>query len=314
MTRSPIVDAHVHVLPPGPGLDVPKRDPYEIWEYGDLEGVEVLEAAGTIEQVVDAMREAHCDHFVVVNMFVADNELAKMATRSAAGPRPSLARDQGALEERLREFNRWAMDLAAGRDDMTVFVAADPHVLGGTKGADHLRWALDRGARGIKIHPVAQAFLPDDPGMDEMYRACAESGAAVIAHTGAAKGSIQWAEPNAYADTLRRHPELRVVLAHLGGARWPQATELAAAFPNVSFDLCEIVAWAGAPAAPTRDQLAKMILEIGPERVMFGTDYPWYDVQATIDQVMDLPYLSTDEKDGILGANAIRILGLPVPV
>jgi hypothetical protein len=314
MTRSPIVDAHVHVLPPRPGLGAPKRDPYDIWEYGNLEGVDVLEAAGTIEQVVDAMQQAHCDHFVVVNMFVPENELAKMAIETAAFPRPSLADSRDVLQERLREFNRWALDLAAGRDDMTPFVAADPHVLGGPKGADHLRWAVDLGARGIKIHPIAQAFLPDDPAMYDTYRACAESGAAVIAHAGAAKGSTQWAEPNAYAAVLRDHPDLRVVLAHLGGARWRQAADLAAAFPNVSFDLCEIVAWVGAPGAPTRDELAMMIREIGADRVLFGTDYPWYDVEATIHQVMDLPYLSAEEKDGILGANAIRILGLAVRV
>jgi uncharacterized protein len=321
MTRSPIVDAHVHVLPPRPGPSAPKRDPYDIWEYGDLEGVNVLEAAGTIEQVVDAMQQAHCDHFVVVNMFVPDNELAKMATETAASSRLFLAdrrdaleENRDALEEKLTEFNRWALDLAAGRSDLTPFVAADPHVLGGRKGADHLRWAVGRGARGIKIHPIAQAFLPDDPAMYDTYRACAESDAAVIAHAGAAKGSTQWAEPNAYAAVLRDHPDLQVVLAHLGGARWRQAIDLAAAFPNVSFDLCEIVAWVGAPGAPTRDELATMIREIGADRVLFGTDYPWYDVEATIDQVMDLPHLSVEEKEGILGANAIRILGLAVRV
>jgi len=104
------------------------------------------------------------------------------------------------------------------------------------------------------------------------------------------------------------------VLAHLGGGRWRQAADVAAAFPNVSFDLCEIVAWAGAPGAPTRDELGSMISEIGPERVLFGTDFPWYDVGATIDQVMELPHLATEQKEGILGANAIRILGLPVSV
>jgi predicted TIM-barrel fold metal-dependent hydrolase len=55
-----------------------------------------------------------------------------------------------------------------------------------------------------------------------------------------------------------------------------------------------------------------MIRLIGPDRVLFGTDFPWYDVESTIDQVMDLPHLSRDEKEAILGANAIRTLGLEV--
>jgi predicted TIM-barrel fold metal-dependent hydrolase len=55
-----------------------------------------------------------------------------------------------------------------------------------------------------------------------------------------------------------------------------------------------------------------MIRRIGSHRVLFGSDFPWYDVESTIDQVMDLPHLNRDEKEAILGANAIRTLGLDV--
>jgi uncharacterized protein len=294
-----IVDSHVHVLPPDPDGGDAIRDPYEIWEYGDKEGVEVLDTAGTLDEVTAAMTTADCDHFVAVNLFVAEHEVARVPSGAGAD----------ALRQRLKDFNAWIVDLAAHRSDMTAFVAADPGVLGGVAGADHLAWAADRGARGIKVHPIAQRFLPSDPGMDAIFAACEEMALGVIAHAGAAR-AIQWAEPVAYAAVLDRHPHLNLVLAHLGGALWRQAAPLAAAFPGISFDLCEIIAWVDAPGAPTRRQLAEAILEVGPERILFGTDFPWYDVSRTVDQVMDLPLLSEEQKEGILGRNAVRILGL----
>lgn len=293
------VDSHVHVLPPEPGGGDPIRDPYEIWEYGYQAGVEVLDTAGTIDEVTAAMATAHCDHFVAVNLFVAEHEAARVPPAAGAD----------GLRQRLKDLNAWILDLAAQRSDMTAFVAADPGVLGGAAGADHLAWAADRGARGIKVHPIAQRFLPSDPGMDAVFAACEEMGLGVVAHAGAAKG-IQWAEPDAYAAVLDRHPRLNLVLAHFGGALWRQAAPLAAAYPGISFDLCEIIAWLDGPEAPTRRQLAEAILEVGPERVLFGTDFPWYDVSRTVDQVMDLPLLSGEHKEGILGRNAVRILGL----
>jgi len=54
-----------------------------------------------------------------------------------------------------------------------------------------------------------------------------------------------------------------------------------------------------------------MILDIGAERVMLGTDFPWYDLDRTADQVLDLPLLAEEQKAGILGANAARLLRIP---
>lgn len=72
-----IVDSHVHVLPPDPHGGDAIRDPYEIWEYGAKEGMAVLDTAGTIDEVTAAMTSADCDHFVVVNMFLAEHEASK---------------------------------------------------------------------------------------------------------------------------------------------------------------------------------------------------------------------------------------------
>jgi predicted TIM-barrel fold metal-dependent hydrolase len=111
---------------------------------------------------------------------------------------------------------------------------------------------------------------------------------------------------------LTEFPGLSVVLAHLGGGKWQDTLAVAQAFPNVAFDLCEIIEWAGAPKAPTPAELATLIRAIGPERVVLGSDYPWYEPAHTADLVLSLPVLSQAEKNAILGENAARILRLPV--
>lgn len=312
MAHPPIVDTHVHVLPEGePGVEA-ERDPYEIWEYGTKDDVEICELAGTIGQVSDAMRAAGADHFVVVNMFVPSTELTKLTGEEGAVP--TLETHQGVLRDRLVAFNTWALDLAAGRSDMTAFVAVDPTVMGGKDGAEHLRWAGERGALGFKIHPVTQRFRVDDPRMDDIYETCVELEMGVVAHAGASRSGPEWAEPQAFASVLDAHPGLKLILAHLGGGRWRQTVALAEAYPQLRFDLCEIIAWAGAPGAPSNDELGRMIKSIGADRVMFGTDFPWYQVDRTVDQVMQLPHLSDEERRLILGVNAVEFLGLPVQI
>ena len=44
---------------------------------------------------------------------------------------------------------------------------------------------------------------------------------------------------------LAAFPDLKVIIAHMGGGTWGQARELAEAFPNAYFDCCEIIEWVG---------------------------------------------------------------------
>jgi predicted TIM-barrel fold metal-dependent hydrolase len=189
----------------------------------------------------------------------------------------------------------------------------DPTVLGGDPGAAHLREMVERhGARGVKIHPVVQRFLPDDPRMQPIYQVCVDLAIPILSHSGSDREGAGFAEPTAFAAVLRRFPDLNLVLAHLGGGAWRQTAAFANAFPGVSFDLCEIIAWTGARNAPSTNELAKLILDVGSRRVMLGTDFPWYDLGDTANRVMDLPLLSHEQKTEMLGANAARILRLPV--
>jgi predicted TIM-barrel fold metal-dependent hydrolase len=293
------IDSHLHLYQTK-AAGRREKETYEIWEYGSKPDVTFAAFDGDIEDTEAAMAAAGYSHAVIANLFaiaLLDDNLRAAGT--------------GVQAARLIDFNRWACELAASRPRLSVFVASDPTVLGGESGAAHLREMVEQhGARGIKIHPVVQQFLPNDPRMHAIYRTCVDLGIPVLTHSGSARGAVQFAEPRAFAEVVKMFPTLNLVLAHLGGGAWRQTTAFAQAFPQVSFDLCEIIAWTGAPSAPTSHELARMILDVGPDRVMLGTDFPWYDLADTANRVLDLPLLNDQQKLGILGANAARILRL----
>jgi hypothetical protein len=286
-----VVDVHVHLFERD---DDPMRDDYEIWEYGALDEVEVGTRRGTVDDLIEMVEmagERPLAHCVVIGMFAPEAETAEES-------------------QRLRDYNDWVLSTASTSAHMTPLIAADPTVMGGAAGADLVRHGADGGARGIKIHPVVQGFVPDDPRMSPTYAACEELGLTVLSHSGLTKGPLQRSDPFAFSAVMDQHPGLHLLLAHLGGASWHQVAKFAAAYPTVSFDLCEIIAWTGAPGAPTADELGRLIADIGPERVLFGTDFPWYELDRTIDQLMSLPHLSDEQRLGILGENAVQRMGL----
>jgi uncharacterized protein len=308
------VDVHMHLYPTAASGDWWKTG-YEIWEYGDKDGVTFSRWSGTVGDALQAMEEAGFSHGIAVNLLSVDlfreEALALLPQRLQGEDRAKAeAEIEATMAERFRAANRWLVDALAPVRQLTPYVGVDPWALSPRENVEHLRDMAGRGARGVKLHPVAQRFEPGDPRMRPVYDACEELGLVVLSHSGSARHGEPYAEPRAFAEVLREHPRLRVVLAHLGGGSWRQTVGLAAAFPQVTFDLCEIVEWTGAPNAPTDRELAQMIREIGPERVMLGTDFPWYDLGRTVELVMGLPLLSTGDKEQILGANAVGRLAL----
>jgi len=193
----------------------------------------------------------------------------------------ALADFDATIGERYVAFNRWLMDALAGVPAVTGFVAMDPWALSPQDNVAHLREMAERGARGVKLHPVLQKFEPNETTLQPVYQACTELGLAVLSHTGPARDGVRFAEVPAFAPMLSAFPGLMVVLAHLGGGKWQDTLAVAGAFPRVAFDLCEIIEWAGAPGAPTAAELATLIRDIGPDRVVLGSDYPWYEPART---------------------------------
>ena len=271
---------------------------------------------GTLDELLVQMEATGISKAVIVNLFSAkvNRQLAIDALPSGlteAETRQRLRDIDVRIIDELIAFNRWNCDIAQKHPGLAPFIAADVNAFESSVCAQHVRDMVeDHGAAGVKLHGAFQGFDMSDERLWPVYETCQELAIPIIAHSGPDHAHKGFAEPRAFANMLKAFPHLRMVVAHLGGAAWKQTLEIAQTFPNAYFDCCEIIEWTNSTHGPTDEQLAQMIIDIGPERVMMGSDFPWYDLDHSIDRVFSLPLLSQEQKERIIGANAVDILGL----
>ena len=60
----------------------------------------------------------------------------------------------------------------------------------------------------------------------------------------------------------------------------------------------------------TPEALRHLVAEVGANRIVMGTDYPYPWVEAPVDHVLATPGLGDAEREAILGKTAMRLLGL----
>ena len=121
-------------------------------------------------------------------------------------------------------------------------------------------------------------------------------------------GPMMDKQVEAFNRVIETFPELRIVMAHMGGGSWRRILEFSKDHPHAYYDISEIIEWTGASRAPTDLDLAKLILKVGIEKVMMGSDFPWYSILRTVKRIHELPLLNNEQKDLILGGNALELL------
>jgi uncharacterized protein len=172
-----------------------------------------------------------------------------------------------------------------------------PHF--GTKGLDEIRHSVESyGMRGIG-ELITHTYDPlDIPAWIAVLELAAALKIPVLAH----------APPVPCVSAARRVPEATILLAHIGTGlglsvdEWLQAIGLAKTSPNVYVETCTSITSYG--------QIELAVKELGPERVVFGTDLPLLDPSVQKAKVTGAD-IAASALPLILGQNMARILGIP---
>ena len=126
---------------------------------------------------------------------------------------------------------------------------------------EEARRCLQRGARGIKLHPRAQRFLLNDERLAPVFAIASEFRVPILIHGGRGLPPI--------ADDLARlieaYPETQLIIAHAGIADLARLAENFSGKAGVFFDTS---VW-----SPI--DLLDFYRQVSPEQVLYASDYPY---------------------------------------
>ena len=60
----------------------------------------------------------------------------------------------------------------------------------------------------------------------------------------------------------------------------------------------------------TPEALKTLIAEVGVDKIMMGTDYPFPWTSTSVNHILNTPGLSDADKTAMLGDTAVRLLGI----
>jgi hypothetical protein len=166
-----------------------------------------------------------------------------------------------------------------------------------------MRQYAKSGARIMKLHPTVQQFYPDDIAIMDIYDEAERLGLVIFYHGGRAgiepESRHRYAMPRHYELPLRDFPKLQFILGHAGARDADAMLQLATRYDN---------AWLGLHGQGVT-HLEKMIQVTGGERLLFGTDWPFYHLGASLAKVLIVTNKAEREKlrADILRENALRL-------
>lgn len=120
---------------------------------------------------------------------------------------------------------------------------------------------LDLGARGIKLHPRAQKFLPNDERLVPVFALAAERRVPILIHAGRGLPPIAAGLEKLVDD----HPGSQLILAHAGIADLANLAHRFAGKRGVFFDTS---VWSAV-------DLLGLLRLVPPEQIVYASDYPY---------------------------------------
>lgn len=201
-------------------------------------------------------------------------------------------------------MNDWTLDFAARTPDALRSATFYPE----PEAARYVPRLIADGVEVFKVHVQVGNFAPNDPLLEPVWGALAESGTPIVLHAGSGPAPGQHTGPDGVTDVLSRHPDLALVIAHLGMPEIAEFLELAASHDNVRLDTT--MAFVDFWAQPVPDGVVPRLRDL-QDKILFGTDFPnipyEYAHQVEVLQRLDL---GDDWMRSVLWHNGAELFGL----
>jgi predicted TIM-barrel fold metal-dependent hydrolase len=175
-----------------------------------------------------------------------------------------------------------------------------PNPNDGEKDVDLVRKALREWKfKGIKLHPLIHAFLPNDEIVYPIMEEARKSRVPVAIHSGHPPFSLPWS----IGELAENFKDVTIVMLHMGhghGVYIQAAINTARRFDNIFLETSGM---------PMHTKVKEAMKIVGENRVMYGSDIPFHDPAVEIARV-SAAGLSEREMERIFYTNATEALKL----
>src|SRR5262245_49122045 len=206
--------------------------------------------------------------------------------------------------------------VAAHPDKLIGFLSVDPTQPGWEAELRHGHQELK--LRGIELLSMYAGFRPDEPRLDALWGYAQRHRLPVLLHTGTtfiAQAPLECTLPRHLDVVAARFPEVRIIMAHLGHPYEGECVATARKHANVFADISAL------HYRPWQFYNSLMLVqEYGIwDKILFGTDYPFTNVAATLAGLRSLngmlggtslPRLSEEAIEKMIYRDTLPLLGI----
>ncbi len=149
---------------------------------------------------------------------------------------------------------------------------------------------------GFKFHGDGYGVPIADPRHDPYWEYADSHGLLVLAHTWGGSANDG---PDEVEKVLRKHPNAVFIAGHSFHTDWGRAADFANEFPNFYAELTAVL--------DNRGGLDLLVERAGSEKILFGTDLPWFSTHYGIGAVLSAE-MSDEDRLNILYRNGEKLL------
>ena len=206
--------------------------------------------------------------------------------------------------------------VAAHPDRLIGFLSVDPTQDGW--GRELRAGHEELGLRGIKLLPMYAGFSMDDARLDPLWKYAEQRGLPVLLHAGTtfiAQAPLAFTLPRLIEPVALKFPGVKIILAHLGH---PYEAECLVTIRKHDNVFADVSALHYRPFQLYHSLMLAQEYGVWP-KLLFGTDYPFTTVNASIAGLRSLndmlegtklPRLDAQQIEAMIHRDSLKLLGL----
>jgi len=211
------------------------------------------------------------------------------------------------MQTRLSSYNDWLCRAAKEDGRIEPAIMADATVDSDYMAAEIQTKIDDYQIKTLKIHPAVNNLTPEHEGYLRIFELAHQNNLVVISHGGISGDDLEgkYCSPEKFRKALDTFPNLKLVVAHLAYPHINDLLELASQYKILYTDISFIL-----KNSPISDkEFGDIIKNFGPDRVLFGSDFPWSDPEKDAQRLLQFN-LDKSALDMVARENAINLFQL----